>query len=168
MLGRCSPCKGGSPWGGGVLLELGGFPCQGGLLSGRSPCWGGLLAGGSPCQGVSCQGGLPAGGVSLPGGFSLLETPSPVDRITDTSKNITLATTSLRPVIICILRARSHRAKTETRVTKIKEYFSSDICRCEWTLTRDVTANEKLKQMQTIGLNEPLDFYYRPPTEWRR
>ena len=51
---------------------------------------------------------VPGGGSPCPGGFSLprgeggcLEThPPPVDRITDTCKNITLATTSLRPVII--------------------------------------------------------------------
>ena len=53
-------------------------------------------------------GGLPGpGGSSLPGGVCLVRggarrTP-PVDRITDTSKNITLATTSLRPVKICWL-----------------------------------------------------------------
>ena len=76
---------GGSPWSrgeGGVLLGPGGV-----CLSG----------GGSPCQ-----GGLPGPGgeFSLPGGGSP-ETPSPpVYRITDTCKNITLATTSLRPVKI--------------------------------------------------------------------
>ena len=44
---------------------------------------------------------VPGGGVSAPGGgLSASDThPSPVNRITDTSKNITLATTSLRPVI---------------------------------------------------------------------
>ena len=84
---------------------------------GESPCWGASLPGGSPCQEVGSPcwgypywgvlpggGGLPAGGVGvslLGGGFSLLET-SPVDRIIDMSKNITLATTSLRPVMIQI------------------------------------------------------------------
>ena len=53
--------------------------------------------------GVLLAGGLLAGGVSLPGGSSLPggvlpAGDPPVDRITDTSKNITLATTSLRPV----------------------------------------------------------------------
>ena len=62
----------------------GGFPWQGGLL-GR----GVSLAGGSPWQG---------GGVSLAGG-STRQTP-PVNRMTDRCKNITLATTSLRPVKI--------------------------------------------------------------------
>ena len=80
---------------------------RGGCLPGpRGVC---LVPGGSAWSG----GILPAGGVSLPGGFSLPrgggclpcprggspETP-PVNRITDTCKNITLATTSLRPVMI--------------------------------------------------------------------
>ena len=77
-----------------------------------------IWRGGSPCLGVSLPGRvLPAGGfsllgVSLPGGllggegFSLLETP-PVNRMTDTCKNITLATTSLRPV------RRSHKNTAE-------------------------------------------------------
>ena len=52
------------------------------------------LPGGSPCPGgFSLPGGSPCWGSSLP------EIP-PVDRITDTSKNITLATTSLRLVNI--------------------------------------------------------------------
>ena len=77
-------------------------------LPGGSPCWGGLpaqggllargclLAGGSPCQGgLLTRGGSPCWGVSLP--------PSPtVNRITHSCKNITLATTALRPVIIYI------------------------------------------------------------------
>ena len=58
-----------------------------------------LFPGGSPWS----QGGLWSGG-GLPGprGVSqhaLRQTP-PVNRMTDTSKNITLATTSLRPVKI--------------------------------------------------------------------
>ena len=77
-------------------LVLGGFSLAGGVLPGR----GGVLPGrgGSPWRGVV----FPGGGVVLPGrggGFSLLETP-PVNRMTDRCKNITLATTSLRPVII--------------------------------------------------------------------
>ena len=47
---------------------------------------------------------LPGGGASFPwevvSQHALRQTPPPVNRITDTSKNITLATTSLRPVII--------------------------------------------------------------------
>ena len=64
------------------------------------------------CWGVCCRRCLLPGGVSAPGGcllqgvsapwgvvsqHALRQTP-PVNRITDTSKNITLATTSLRPV----------------------------------------------------------------------
>ena len=51
-----------------------------------------------PARGGSAWSGgvLPAGGVCLvPGGFS---GDPPVNRITDTCKSITLATTSLRPV----------------------------------------------------------------------
>ena len=64
---------------------------------------GGLLG-----RGVSLAGGLLGRGVSLAGGCLLgrrsgiptcTEADPPMDRITDTSKNITLATTSLQPVI---------------------------------------------------------------------
>ena len=48
--------------------------------------------------GVVClQGGCLLPGVSQ---HALRQRPPPVDRITDTSKNITLATTLLRPVTI--------------------------------------------------------------------
>ena len=99
---------GGSPWQGGLslaggLLGRGVSPWRGGLLGrGVSPWQGVLLGrgvspwrGGSPWQG----GGLLGRGVSQ---HALRQTPPPVDRITDTSKNITLATTSLRPVNITI------------------------------------------------------------------
>ena len=87
---------------GGVSMVPGGFSLPGGL-----PGLGGLLGpGGSPWSqgGSPCQGGLLGpggsawlGGVCLVlGGFS---GDPPVYRITDTCKNITLATTSLRPVI---------------------------------------------------------------------
>ena len=95
----------GSPWsGGGVLpgpggcLVPGGLPVPGGVLLGT---WGGVLLGSG---GFSLPGGgfcLVQGWVGLPGprggGGGSPETP-PVNRITDTCKNITLATTSLRPV----------------------------------------------------------------------
>ena len=75
----------------------GGSPCQ--VPGGSSPCQvpgGGVLParsrGGSPCQ-------VPGGGFSLPGpGGGPARKPPPVNRITHTCKNITLATTSLRPV----------------------------------------------------------------------
>ena len=94
---------------GGVLLLgrgllLGGL-LPGGLLLGGVSFWGVLLLGvsfwgvslGGLFLGGSPSGGSPSGGCLLLGGASFRETP-PVDRITDTSKNITLAT-SLRPVI---------------------------------------------------------------------
>ena len=90
-----SPCWGFSRG----ALPAGGLPGPGGvclpgpegvsLLGGGSPCRGGLPGlGGCVCL---VPGGLPAGGSVE---------PPPVNRITDTCKNITLATTSLRPVNI--------------------------------------------------------------------
>ena len=67
----------------------GGFSLvRGGFLPGR----GGVLPAG---------GGLPGPGGSSP------ETPPSVNRITDTCKDITLATTSLRPVIIDFATGKS-------------------------------------------------------------
>ena len=106
----CSLLPGGvSAWSGGVLLGPGGcLPLPGGfsLVRGGSPWSGGVLLG---PRGVFSlvQGGvfslvprgalLGRGGSPWSGGFS---GDPPVDRITDTCKNITLATTSLRPVNI--------------------------------------------------------------------
>ena len=75
--------------------------CRGASFQGGSP-W----QGGASSQGVSLAWGclLPRGGLlgrGVPpwqGGLLEAEPPPPVDGITDTSKNITLATTSLRPV----------------------------------------------------------------------
>ena len=110
----CSLLPGGWGWkggcfpAGGVCLDPGDLPGPGGFsLPGGGVC---LVPGGFS---------LPGGGVRLvPGGFSLLEgvclargacleTP-PVDRITDTCKNITLATTSLRPVMTLMQKGHSH------------------------------------------------------------
>ena len=87
LLARGYPCLGWGvpPFQGGATFP-GGLP-SGGLLPGVS------LPGGSPCQGASFLGCLLPRGSSFPGGLL-----TGVDRITDTSKNITLATTSLRPV----------------------------------------------------------------------
>ena len=80
---------------GGWCLLRGGDVCSGG--GGFLTAWGGVL----PGRGVSApRGVLPRqGGCLLPGGVSLPGDPPPVNRITHTCKNITLATTSLRPVI---------------------------------------------------------------------
>ena len=110
--GRGSACSRGGVclvWGGVCLVRGGCLPSLGGvcLVRGdvcpvpRGVC---LVPGGVlPVRGGVC---LVRGVCLVPGGFSLsllggacLETP-PVDRITDACKNITLATTSLRPVII--------------------------------------------------------------------
>ena len=78
---------------------MGGSACSGGgVLLGPG---GGCLPG--PGGSAWSEGGVllgPGGGSPWSRGGSL-ETP-PVDRITDTCKNVTLATTSLRPVKIKI------------------------------------------------------------------
>ena len=83
--------KGVSAWGvsalGGCLLRRGGF-CSGGVSA----------PGGCLLHGGVCSGGLSARGVCGIPTCTEADIP-PVDRITDACKNITLATTSLRPVI---------------------------------------------------------------------
>ena len=68
----------------------------------ESASGGGLLPGGSGLgEGGVCSGGCRVWGVSGPGVFcqhALRQTPLPVNRMTNRCKNITLATTSLRPV----------------------------------------------------------------------
>ena len=105
--GGCLPGPGGfslpGPGGGGDICLVqggGGSPCQvsgGWSLPGPGgSAWSGgvcLVWGGSPCQVLG--GCLPGPGGWLPG-------DPPVNRITHTSKNITLATTSLRPVTIYV------------------------------------------------------------------
>ena len=92
-----------------------GFSIPGGFsIRGGSPSWGGVLhpgGRGSPSGGFSILGGFSIrggaspiwGGVLHPGDMAsqhaLRQTPSPPCGQTDTCKNITLATTSLRPVI---------------------------------------------------------------------
>ena len=89
---------GGSPWSRGVSLVPGGLPGLGGVSLVRGGVGLPGPGGGSP----SPQKGLPAGGGVLPGpgGFSGEPPPLWTEWMTDTCKNITLATTSLRPVII--------------------------------------------------------------------
>ena len=104
----------GFPWWGGVCLVPGGFSLVPGgfsLVGGVCLVPGGVclvLWGGSAwSQG---GGGSPWRGVCLVlGGGPCPETP-PVNRITHTCKNITLATTSLRPVKNTLLRAKGHTA----------------------------------------------------------
>ena len=77
----------------GGVLPAGGFSLVlGGVLLGPGGC---LLG---PRGVLPARRVLPAGGVSAWSRGGSLETP-PVNRITHTCKNITLATTSLRPVI---------------------------------------------------------------------
>ena len=107
FLGWCLPVVG-SPFGGayflGGCLLLGGPPSWRGLLGRGSPSLGrGLLLTGSPWWGLLLGGLSLAGGSPWQGGASFLvgilgRQPPPVNRITHGCKNITLATTSLRPV----------------------------------------------------------------------
>ena len=87
--------------GGGGIQSRGGLPGLGGLglwSRGGLPSPGGVSGPGGVC--------LVWGGLWSRGGFSLADPPArenpppPVNRMTDRCKNITLATTSLRPVII--------------------------------------------------------------------
>ena len=94
--GGCLLGRGVPPSGGGVLLG-GGCRLPGGLL-GRG-CL--LLGGVSLAGGVPPSGGLLALGSPWWGGIpACTEADPPVNRMTDRCKNITLATTSLRPVTI--------------------------------------------------------------------
>ena len=99
---------GGLPGPGGVCLVLGGSPWSGGCLPGPGGGFS-LVRGGSPCR----RGGSAWSGGVLPGPGGVLRRPPPVKRITDTCKNITLATTSLRPVKIFQLPCAAHLDKTD-------------------------------------------------------
>ena len=103
---------GGSPW-------QGVPPSRGVSLPGGASFWGSasflggcLLHGG---WGVPPSRGPPSRGVSLQG-------DPPVDRITDTSKNITLATTSLRPVKMKIVRDFRSEVANNTPSPKGRTY----------------------------------------------
>ena len=110
---------------GGGVSALGGVCSWGVSVPGGSAPWGVSAPRGSAPRGVSAPGGLLPGGLLwgvsavggdwfrgclllgqclLPGGVVsqhvLRQTPHPVNRMTDRCKNITLATTSLRPVKI--------------------------------------------------------------------
>ena len=90
---------GGASLFGGVPPSWGGSPSlEGCLLLGGVSFFGGAYFLGGLLLGASLLGGLLPGGLLVRG--CLLLGDLPVDRITDTSKNITLATTSLQPVII--------------------------------------------------------------------
>ena len=82
---------GGSPWSWGFLLGPGGSAWSRGVL----PAWGCL-----PSQGGFSLGGFSLVRGVLPASGGLSRDPPPVNRITDTCKNIALATTSLRLVIM--------------------------------------------------------------------
>ena len=103
------PSWGGVPPSWGVSF-LGGASFLGGVsfLGGRASFWVVPPWGVPPSWGVSLVGGLLGRGVSLAEGVSqhaLRQTtpPPPVNRITHRCKNITLATTSLRPVTSMII-----------------------------------------------------------------
>ena len=103
----------GSPWGASFLggppswggLLLGGVSLLGGASFWRSPYWEGCLLGGVP----------PSGGCLLLGGSPWQTPPPPLWTESHSCKNITLATTSLRPV-------------------KIKQAILGNIWSSRWTL----------------------------------
>ena len=145
-----SASRGGSPSSRGVSIQPGGFSFQpgGGSPSswGGSPSsWGGWVL--HPAGGIllPAGGGVlhPAGGVLLPvggsgfsiqlggvlhpaGGGSPCQTP-PVNRMTDRCKNITLAKTSFRPVIICtwsfLLQGEIWQALVGYKVSRVTAVF---------------------------------------------
>ena len=81
------------------MSALGGV-CSGGVCSGGI-CSGGVSAPGGVCsRGVSARGGVCSGGCGIPACTEADTLTPPVNRMTNSSKNITLATTSLRPVKI--------------------------------------------------------------------
>ena len=128
--------------GGGVLPAGGGSPCQGGVL----PARGGfsLSRGGSPCQ----------GGFSLPeGGFSG-EPPLWTEWMTDTCKNITLATTSLRPVKICLLnvsdKISSKLIVCSEKESKAKEEIETE--RQRQRLNKESHFALQMRKRRTYGL----------------
>ena len=96
---------------GGCLLRVGGVSALGGVCSWgcvwgvSAQVWGGvcsrgcLFLGVSAPRGVSALGGICSRGCLLLGGGIPACTEADTPLWTDTSKNITLATTSLRPVI---------------------------------------------------------------------
>ena len=96
--------------------------------------------GGSP----SGRGGSPSRGVLHPGGMAsqhaLRQTPSPpVDRITDTCKNITLATTSLRPVINFNIAFMV--TQTQTQRMGLSPFSTFCVCVKLQTLTLTLSVN---------------------------
>ena len=88
----------------GVYLVPGGVLSPRGCLAQGVSGPGGCLLQGALLQGDVCSRRVSAVGVSAPGGCGIpacteADTPS-VNRMTNRCKNITLTTTSLRPVII--------------------------------------------------------------------
>ena len=115
------------------LLPGGGSPVPGGCLPGRGggvSGWSGGVSGprGALVRGVSSPGGVsgpggsgPGGGFSLVGGRGVLPTGDPpINRMTDRCKNITLATTSLRPVKSCVWSSEPLQKKSQQAVTRIE------------------------------------------------
>ena len=81
----------------GVCFPGGGLPGLGG----------GAWSGGCLVRGVTAWSrGMPAWSGGLVSQHALRQNPSPVNRMTDRCKNITLATTSLRPVNITLPKLR--------------------------------------------------------------
>ena len=101
--GVSAPGGGVCSWGGlclwGVSASRGCVCSRGGLLWGGVCSWGVVCSRGCLLQGGVCSGGCLFLGLGVVSQHALRQTPPPVNRMTNRCKNITLATTSLRPVI---------------------------------------------------------------------
>ena len=126
---------------GGCLLWGWGVSALGVSASGKCLFWGGVCSrevyasgesaprGGVCFQGLSTLGGVCSGGVCSQGGGIPACTEAdtlPVNRMTNRCKNITLATTSLRPVInlILILLYELHWHKQLKHLTALAQTIS--------------------------------------------
>ena len=120
LLPRGGVCSRGVSAPRGCLVQ--GNLLPGGVWSGGCLVWGvsarGVCSWGVSGWGLSALGGVWTRGVSAPGGYILACTEAdplpPVNRMTDRCKNITLATTSLRPVI------KENVQNSKQKVTKNK------------------------------------------------
>ena len=115
-----------------LLLGGGASFLGGSLLAGGPPSWGVSLLGVPPSEGspywggASFLGGLPGRGASFLGG--LLGRHPPVNRITHSCKNITFATTSLRPVTSLHMQTLDHEGKNYGEVKSLT--ISNEIHAC--------------------------------------
>ena len=138
------------PRGGGV--RSGGVPGPGGGVSGPGGC---LVQGGVSGLGGRC---VWSGGVGLSALWDT--TPPPVNRMTDRCKNITLATTSLRPVTIYICYLpRVAFQKAHTRVANNFPFELTLTIAVLFCFTEQISTQQALLHIYAInGLTLPRDY----------